>query len=183
MILNKDDYGKLASYKVAGIIQSHEVSKELAGENFTQLQKIAYEKGHASNEQFRTYLFDNGELQVLKAKAEHGAKVQTKAGKWMVSKVCEDTSTYSSNKAVIGAAVEAGISMVDETGAYRTKKQLADLTKGEKAEKSDFEKINGLLSTAAKIVGKGTLSDQERAAVRTVLYDIYNAQDVADKAA
>lgn len=114
------------------LIQSYELAGAIEKDNFGDMVRYAIDKGCNTKEEFYNSLRPEEE-EILQKKWDGGDKtVKNKKGdKWFYSKVCKN-STYSSNKAVIGRALDEGLSLVDKDGKPLAKTSLERETKKSK---------------------------------------------------
>ena len=182
---------------IAEAIKSYTATSVSDSDTFKSLMIEAYSHGLASSDQFAEHCF-NGEKEVLDYLEEnHGVKAtyRRKDGTidgskgtngYKLSKVCSVESTYSSAKAVIGKALDSGVSLVNDDGSYKGKTQLekevreyketqdtgagGDSEEGlNEPELSEFEKAISVLGTLVKIQNK--LDSSDKAALRQAIID------------
>lgn len=139
--------------EVADIIVGYELTKVNTDDCWNRMITFAESSASYDAESYARALTP-GEVEVLEFRKLQGESVQTKNGKWKVSKVCTN-STYSSNKSVISKALEAGVSLRDpETGELRSKKALADATKEAGDGKTPEQKVTTAWATFTNLLAK-----------------------------
>ena len=92
-------------------IVRHDISEVDRQNVFNNLMQDAVECGATTSQEFYEFLRPFEE-EILQIRLNNGERVQTKKGKWLYTKTTS-TSTYRSNKAVIGKSLDAGIPLVD----------------------------------------------------------------------
>ena len=92
-------------------IAQHDVSAAHQADVFKNLMQDAIECGASSAQEFYECLRPFEE-EILQIRLDNGERVKTAKGKWLYTKTT-NTSTYRSNKAVIGKSLDAGIPLVD----------------------------------------------------------------------
>ena len=138
---------------VAMHIAAHDVSAAYGEDNWANLARDCIRSGAENKQEWEDYLAPI-EIEILKLREKGGETgLQTKGGKWKLSKVSHNSS-YRSNKSVLGNALDAGLVIVDGEGKAIPKSQLEKLLKGESAEsvrvpKSAYERA---LSAATTII-------------------------------
>jgi len=178
---------------VAEVIREYTATKYSDLNTFETLINEAYRTGVASSEQWNSVCWP-GEKEVLDWMETQGESctyrrkdgtldITKGEGGYKISKVGMGKSTYSSSKAVIGKAVDAGISLKDKDGNFKGKTLLEKETREtvksrnagagddsvETTPKSEFDKAVIVIETLAKIYGK--LNDSEQIAVAQILSD------------
>jgi len=163
---------------VADIVVGYEAEKLSGEDNYKRMVNIALDTGAYDKASYFDALLP-GELEILEYRKAQGENVQTKTGKWKMSKVCSN-STYSSTKAVVGGALEAGVDLLDADGNIKGKSQLEKETKEAKPEKSADEKLATAYATFINIYGNCTENTQrEYASLLKELADSVLRQDAA----
>ena len=157
---------------VAMHIAAHDVSAAYGEDNWANLAKDCVRSCVLDKEQWELYL-QPIEIEILKLREKGGETgLQTKGGKWKLSKVSHNSS-YRSNKSVLGNALDAGLAIVDSEGKAVPKSQLEKLLKGEeiagvRVPKSAYERA---LSAATTIISLWPqLSEVEQAAINGQLF-------------
>ena len=162
--------------EVADIIVGYELIHANSDDCWNRMIKFAEGTAAYDAESYARALTP-GEVEVLEFRKLQGENVQTKSGKWKVSKVCTN-STYSSNKSVISKALEAGVSLRDENGDLRSKKALADATKEAGDEKTPEQKVTTAWATFTNLLAK--CDDETRRAYASLMAEA--AKDIAVEA-
>lgn len=137
---------------VADIIVGYEATQLSSQDNWKRQVQFALDCAAYDKESFINACVP-GEIDVLEYRKLQGENVQTKTGKWKMSKVCSNSS-YSSNKAVIAGALEQGIDLTDSDGKIKPKSALEKEIKESKAEKSPEEKVATAWATFTNLLGK-----------------------------
>ena len=137
---------------IADIIVGYEATQLAGHDNWKRQVQFAIDCAAYDKDSFLKACLP-GEMDVLLYRKLQGENVQTKNGKWKMSKVCSNSS-YSSNKAVIAGALEQGISLTDSDGNIKPKSALEKETKESKAEKSPEEKVATAWATFTNLLGK-----------------------------
>jgi hypothetical protein len=137
---------------VADIIVGYEATQLSSQDNWKRQVQFAIDCAAYDKESFVKACVP-GEIDVLEYRKLQGENVQTKGGKWKMSKVCSNSS-YSSNKAVIAGALEQGIGLTDSDGNIKPKSALEKEIKESKDEKSPEEKVATAWATFTNLLGK-----------------------------
>lgn len=157
---------------VADIIVGYEATQLSSQDNWKRQVQFALDCAAYDKESFINACIP-GEIDVLEYRKLQGENVQTKGGKWKMSKVCSNSS-YSSNKAVIAGALEQGIDLTDSDGNIKPKSALEKEIKESKSEKSPEEKVATAWATFTNLLGKcnddtrNAYAEAMRAAAREV---------------
>jgi hypothetical protein len=151
---------------VADIVVGYEATQLSGKDNWNRQAQFAVDRGCYDKASFIEACVP-GEIEVLEFRKLMGEDVQTKAGKWKLSKVCTNSS-YSSNKAVIGNALENGISLTDDDGNIKAKSALESEIKDSKDEKSPEDKVGTAFATFTNILNKCNQGTQDRYAAEMV---------------
>lgn len=144
---------------IADVIVGYEATGLSASDNWNRQVQFAIDRGCYDKESFLKACLP-GEIDVLEYRKLQGEDVQTKSGKWKMSKVCTNSS-YSSNKAVIGNALDQGVSLTNDDGTVKAKSALEKEIKETKAEKAPEEKIATAWATFNNLYGKCNADTQE----------------------
>ena len=158
------------SNPVADIVVGYEAERMSGEDNYKRMVQVALDSGCYDQASYNEALLP-GELEVLEYRKSQGENVQTKGGKWKMSKVCTN-STYSSTKAVVGKALEAGISLTDVDGTIKGKSALEKEIKESKPEKSADEKLATAYATFTNIYAE--CSDVVREEYAKLLRELAN---------
>ncbi len=157
---------------IADLIQSYEGNDANAEDNFKTLVGTAVRCGCTSRETLDDACWP-GELEVLEFRASmgedvcyyepDGVTIDYNKGKqgYKVSKITTK-STYSSNKAVVGKALDAGVPLLDSEGNPVGKTALEKAVATTKPEKSIAEKLDIVLETLDKLYGQASSEEQDR---------------------
>lgn len=143
IIDNLENYNSLSDG--AKPIARYDISKKSSDKNWADLGQMAVDCGATTSKEFFEYLRPFEE-EILALREKNGEKVKTKAGKWLYTKVSQN-STYRTNKSVIGKALDNGVAIADADG------KLIGKTATEKAYKIVTTKVSTPYGKAAKYTG------------------------------
>jgi hypothetical protein len=164
---------------IADVVVGYEATKLSGVDNWNRQVQFAVDSGCYDKDSFNAACLP-GELEVLEYRHLQGENVKTKGGKWKMSKVCSNSS-YSSNKAVIGGALDAGVYLTDDDGNVKPKSALEKEIKEAKDEKSPEEKVGTAWATFNNLFGKCNAETQEAYAklMRELANEILNDRAAA----
>ena len=157
---------------VADIVVGYEAEKLSGTDNYKRMVQVALDSHCYDKASYLVALLP-GELEVLEFRKLQGENVQTKTGKWKMSKVCTN-STYSSTKAVIAGALDLGISLTDDDGNIKGKSALESEIKEGKPEKTPEEKVSTAFSTFINLYDK--CNDETRQAYAKLMREHSNEE-------
>ena len=148
---------------LAAVITDYQMAEEVETNKWQDAIGLAIAGGFDTKEQWEAYYLEAEEEQVC-AREQLGEVIKrTQAGKIVARRAFP--STWNTDKAIIGKALDEGVPLVDSDGNVKAKGQLQDEYKAEHeatlVEKTAFEKIKAPINAYKALFKELTPEQQE----------------------
>lgn len=145
-----------------GLIRSYALTDWSVGNLWNRLQAYAVESGATCKADFDEWVRPYEESILIK-REKAGENVRFTNGKFKYTKVL-DKSTYSSHKAVIGKALDAGVDLKDRFGKWLTKPEIEAAYKKPTVKSTAYTQVREML-TKVRGLEKEITNPTERAVI------------------
>lgn len=167
---------------VGYLVQGHAMQGVLTSDNYNKFVKYAQSNGIRTSEQLANTMWPEEEEILAEKFAAGDTSVRTKGGKYKISKLFDtkkEYSTYSSNKATVGGALDNGIPLHDKDGKPRTKdavtKDIAAARGGgkgiAKTKINNMDRFKAYITKAKNAFNN--LSEEEQTEAKEIVYNFY----------